>query len=280
MQYTINSMTEHQTGAEVLGLDLKAPVSDELRSALHAEFAKYHILVFRNQKLAAPDFARAGRLFGDIMPQHHADKRSHEHPDVFEIRNEQIGPGKYHVPGENFHTDHSNHACPPKATALHPVSLPSYGGDTQFINMHNAYDDLTDAMKRRIHGLKAVHVFHSKLSPRKVRALASSAQPLAPNTHPIVRLHPENGRKALYLNPLRMESIVGMPDDEAIDLINELMAHATQSKYEYRHRWHYGDMVIWDNRSLLHQANADYDMSETRHLYRIIIVGEPVLAAA
>jgi taurine dioxygenase len=280
MQYTLNPMTAHQTGAEILGLDLKAPMSHDLRSALHAEFAKYHVLAFRDQKLAAGDFASAGKIFGDLMPQHHADKRSNEHPDVFEIRNEQIGPGQYRVPGENFHTDHSNHPCPPKATALHPLSLPSSGGDTQFLDMHNAYDDLSEAMKRRIRGLKAVHVFHSKYSPRKVRALSSTSAPVPPSTHPLVRLHPENGRKALYLNPLRMESIVGMPDDEAVALINELMAHATQSQYEYRHQWKYGDMVIWDNRSLMHQANGDYDMTQTRHLYRIIIAGEPVLEAA
>lgn len=282
MTYTINAMTDRETGAEILGLDLKAPVDDELRKALNAEFAKYHVLVFRDQQLTAPDFAHAGEIFGEIMSQHHKDIRATGHPEVFEIRNEQIAPGKYRIAGETFHTDHSNHPVPPKATALHPVSLPSYGGDTQFVNMHNAYDDLPAAMKRRIDGLRAVHVWESKYSPRKMRPLAeqsSKALP-PPGIHPIVRLHPENGRKALYLNPVRIESIVGMPDDEALALVNELMAHATQKKYEYRHKWRYGDMVIWDNRSVMHQANGDYDMSETRHLYRLMIVGEPVLAAA
>jgi taurine dioxygenase len=282
MQYTINPMTDHETGAEISGLDLKAPMDDELRTALNAEFAKYHVLVIRDQKLTAPDFAQAGEIFGEIMSQHHKDIRATGHPEVFEIRNEQIAPGKYRIAGETFHTDHSNHPVPPKATSLYTVTLPSYGGDTQFVNMHNAYDDLPDATKRRIDGLRAMHVWESKFSPRKLRPLAeqsSKALP-PPAMHPIVRLHPENGRKGLYLNPVRMESIVGMPDDEAQALIKELMAHATQKKYEYRHRWRYGDMVIWDNRSLMHQANGDYDMKETRHLYRIMIVGEPVLAAA
>jgi taurine dioxygenase len=282
MQYTINPMTDHETGAEISGLDLKAPMDDELRKALNAEFAKYHVLVFRDQKLTAPDFAHAGEIFGEIMSQHHKDIRATGHPEVFEIRNEQIAPGKYRIAGETFHTDHSNHPVPPKATSLYTVTLPSYGGDTQFVNMHNAYDDLPDATKRRIDGLRAMHVWESRFSPRKLRPLAeqsSKALP-PPAMHPIVRLHPENGRKGLYLNPVRMESIVGMPDDEAQALIKELMAHATQKKYEYRHRWRYGDMVIWDNRSVMHQANGDYDMKETRHLYRIMIVGEPVLAAA
>jgi taurine dioxygenase len=282
MKYTINPLTGHATGAEILGLDLKSPVDAQTRDALNAEFAKFHVLVFREQQLTAPDFARAGEIFGEIMSQHHKDIRATGHPEVFEIRNEKIAPGKYRIAGETFHTDHSNHPVPPRATALFPVSLPSYGGDTQYVNMHNAYDDLPSEMKRRIDGLKAVHVWESKYSPRKMRPLAeqsSKALP-PPGIHPIVRLHPVNGRKALYLNPVRMESIVGMPDKEALALIRELMAHATQKKYEYRHPWRYGDMVIWDNRSVMHQANGDYDMNETRHLYRLMVVGEPVLAAA
>ena len=95
-----------------------------------------------------------------------------------------------------------------------------------------------------------------------------------PALHPLVRIHPDNGRKFLYLNPVRMEAIVGLPDDAAQALIGELMAHATQKKFEYRHKWIMGDMVIWDNRSVMHQANADYDMKEVRHLHRIMIKGE------
>ena len=221
MSYKLNPLTGHETGAEIVGLDLTAPVDDATRKALNAAFAQYHVLVFRDQKMTAPDFAQAGEIFGTIMSQHHKDIRATGHPEVFEIRNEKIGPGEYRIAGESFHTDHSNHPVPPKATALFTVSLPSYGGDTQYVNMHNAYDDLPDAMKRRIDGLRALHVWESKFSPRKLRPLAeqsSKALP-PPALHPIVRLHPENGRKALYLNPVRMESIQGMPDDEAQTLI-------------------------------------------------------------
>jgi taurine dioxygenase len=126
-----------------------------------------------------------------------------------------------------------------------------------------------------------VHVFESKFSPRKLRPLDEKSREALPppGIHPLVRVHPENGRKALYLNPVRIESIVGMAEEEALALVAELMAHATQKKYEYRHQWRYGDMLIWDNRSVMHQANGDYDMNETRHLYRIMVAGEPVLAA-
>jgi taurine dioxygenase len=281
VNYQLTSLTSHETGAEIRGLDLKAPVGAELRKALNAEFAKYHVLVFRDQKMTAPEFARAGEVFGELMSHHHKNVRADGHPEVYEVRNERIAPDQYRIAGATFHTDHSNHPIPPKATALHPVSLPSYGGDTQFVNMHNAYDDLPEAMKRRIDGLRAVHVFESKFSPRKLRPLDEKSREALPppGIHPLVRMHPENGRKALYLNPVRIESIVGMPEEEALALVAELMTHATQKKYEYRHQWRYGDMVIWDNRSVIHQANGDYDMNETRYLYRIMITGEPVLAA-
>ena len=96
----------------------------------------------------------------------------------------------------------------------------------------------------------------------------------------MVRVHPDNGRKALYLNPVRMESIEGMGDNEALALIGELMDHATQTKYEYRHQWRQGDWVIWDNRSVMHQANADYDMNERRYLYRLMLKGEVPIPVA
>ena len=279
MNYKLTPLTDHETGAEITGLDLKAPISPELRKALNAEFAKYHVLVFRDQKMEPPDFAKAGEIFGELMSHHHKDVRV-GHPEVYVVKNEKTETG-FRIQGGSFHTDHSNHPVPPKATALHPVSLPTYGGDTQFVNMHNAYDDLPEATKRRIAGLKAVHVFESKFSPRKLRPLdeKSREELPPPGIHPLVRLHPENGRKALYMNPVRIEAIVGMPEKEALALVAELMAHATQKKYEYRHKWRYGDMVIWDNRSVMHQANGDYDMNEVRHLHRIMIKGEPVLAA-
>jgi taurine dioxygenase len=142
--------------------------------------------------------------------------------------------------------------------------------------MHSAYDDLSEDMKRRIDGLNAVHVYLSKYSPRTLGNLTEESRKALPppGIHPLVRTHPDNGRKALFLNPVRMESIVGIEDSEALDLIGELMAHATQQKYEYRHQWRHGDMVIWDNRSVMHQANPDYDMNERRYLYRLMLKGE------
>jgi taurine dioxygenase len=275
MNYQITPMNNHETGAEIRGIDLAQPVSDSIRAVLNNAFAQYAVLVFREQKLSPTQFVEAGGIFGEIMRHHRRTAEIAGYPMVSEVKNVPVAPGKYLIQGESFHTDHTNDPVPPKATALHAVSLPSRGGDTQFVNVHHAYDDLSDDMKRRIEGLKAVHVYQSKYSPREIRPLdADSLKHLPPPAiHRLVRIHPETGRKFLYMNPVRMESIQGMPDDEAQALIAELMAHATQLKYEYRHKWLYGDMVIWDNRSVMHQANADYDMSEVRHLIRILVKG-------
>jgi taurine dioxygenase len=230
----------------------------------------------RDQRFEPEEFKVAAQVFGELQ-QH--DKKEHHvpgHPDVYYVSNDEIVNGRRIIPGETFHTDHSNHPRPPKATMLYAVELPSKGGDTQYTNMHDAYDDLPAETKARLDGLKAVHVYLSKYSPRPLGSItADSLRDVPPpGVHPIVRTHPENGRKALYLNPVRIEEIRGMEESEALALLGRLLAHATQPQFEYRHRWQPGDVVMWDNRSLLHKANADYDMRETRYLYRLMLQGD------
>ena len=273
--FTITPLTGH-TGAEVVGLDFTQPLDADTRETLNQAFAEHHVLVMRDQQFGPEDFKTAAQVFGELQ-QH--DKKEHHvpgHPDVYYVSNDEIVNGRRIIPGETFHTDHSNHPRPPKATMLYAVELPSKGGDTQYVNMHDAYDDLPVETKKRIDGLQAMHVYLSKYSPRPLGSItAGSLRDVPPpGVHPIVRTHPENGRKALYLNPVRMESIVGMEDQDALKLIDELMRHSTQKKYEYRHQWRYGDWVIWDNRSVMHQANPDYDMNERRYLYRLMLKGE------
>jgi taurine dioxygenase len=273
--FTITPLTDH-TGAEVTGIDFTKPIDAEAGAKLNRAFAEHHVLVMRGQHFAPEDFKNAVQLFGELQPH---DKKEHHvpgHPDVSYVSNDEFVNGRRIIPGETFHTDHSNHPRPPKATTLFAVELPSRGGDTQYVNVHDAYDDLPESTKQKIDGLKAVHAYLSKYSPRPLGHLSEESRRNLPppGVHPLVRTHPENGRKALFLNPVRMEAIIGMEDADALKLIEELMAHATQKKYEYRHQWRYGDWVMWDNRSVMHQANPDYDMSERRFLYRLMLKGE------
>ncbi len=273
--FTITPLTDH-TGAEVTGLDFREPIGADIRAALNDAFVEHHVLVMRGQEFSPDDFKAAVQLFGELQPH---DKKEHHvpgFPDVSYVSNDEFVNGRRIIPGETFHTDHSNHPRPPKATTLFAVELPSSGGDTQYVNMHDAYADLPEQTKNRIDGLKAVHAYLSKYSPRPLGYLSEeSRQKLPPSgLHPLVRTHPENGRKALFLNPVRMESIPGMEDADGLKLIDELMQHATRKKYEYRHKWRHGDWVLWDNRSVMHQANPDYDMNERRFLYRLMLKGE------
>jgi taurine dioxygenase len=280
VSFTITPLTEH-TGAEVVGIDFTQPVDNETKSILNDAWSKYHVMVMREQNFTPAEFKRAATTFGELLPHHNKEHRVPGDPDVAYVSNDVIKNGKRFIPGETYHTDHSNHPAPPKATMLFTVSLPSRGGDTQYVNMHAAYDDLDDAMKRRIVPLRARHMYQSKYSPRELSVLSeesTKAMP-PPSLHPLVRMHPANGREALYLNPVRMEAIEGMDDNEALALIAELMEHATQKRYEYRHQWRHGDWVIWDNRSVMHQANADYDMNERRYLFRLMLKGEVPIAA-
>jgi len=274
---TITKLSLH-TGAEVRGADLTQPLPLSLRELLSRAFIAHSVLVVRDQRLDASQFLAAMQNFGEIFPQHNPLFAVSECPLVHYISNQdKLEDGSVYIPGEGYHTDHSNDPVPPKATALHAVKLPAAGGDTQFVNMHEAYEALSDAMRRRIDGRMARHVYQSRYSERKLPQLAGERRitvGTATVLHPLVRTHPESGRKALYINPIRIEEIVGMETDEALALLDELLAHSMQPRFEYRHQWQPGDTVIWDNRCLLHKANGDYPVSQVRYLYRLMLRGE------
>jgi taurine dioxygenase len=275
MSVAIVDLTEH-TGAEVRGIDLAIPVDPETRVQLNDAFSRRHVLVIRGQTLSPHRMLDAVRLFGEVFPQHNTRFALPDCPEIHYISNQDKFPdGRRYIPGEGWHTDHSNDARPPKATVLHAVTLPSKGGDTQFANMAAAYDALPDVTRQRLQDLTAIHVYQSSHSARKLMDLPSAARERVPNAvlHPIVRTHPETGRKSIYINPIRIEGILGLNHNEALPLLDELLAHATASRFQYRHAWEPGDLLLWDNRCLLHKANGDYDMNEMRYLYRVMLKG-------
>lgn len=274
--FSVTPLPPH-TAAEIRGVDLSQPVDEGTREALNRAFAEYPVVAIREQNLTAQQLVDAVQIFGEVFPQHNPRFQVPECPQIHYISNQDRFPdGRVYIPGEGFHTDHSNDARPPKATILHAIKLPSSGGDTQFINMYRAYDDLPEETKRRIDGLRAIHVYQSSHSERKLMSLSEEKRERIPNAvlHPLVRTHPQTGRKALYINPIRIEGIVELAEDEALSLLDDLLAHATQPQYEYRHRWEVGDLVIWDNRCLMHKANGDYDLNEVRYLHRVMLKGE------
>lgn len=276
MTITFRPLSDH-TGTEAIGIDLRRTPDAATRRALNAAFVEHSVLVVRDQNLSPHEMVTAVELLGDIFEQHNQRFQLPDCPQIHYISNQDHYPdGTRYIPGAGYHTDHSNDATPPKATVLHAVKLPDQGGDTQYVNMHAAYDGLSDTMKARLQGLRGRHVYQSRFSKRKLMNLPKGrAHEITTSVlHPLVRTHPESGRKALYINPIRIEAIDGMAETTALDLLGELLAHATQEKYQYRHNWRRGDLVFWDNRCLMHKANGDYDHSQERYLYRVMLKGD------
>ncbi len=276
MAFRIERLADH-IGAEATGIDLCQPLTAAERDALNKAFVDHSVLAVRDQQLDPHQMVAAVENFGEIFQQHNTRFALPECPQIHYISNQdRYADGKRYIPGEGYHTDHSNDARPPKATVLHAIKLPDHGGDTQFVNMQLAYEALSADMKQRVDPLQAVHVYQSKHSTRKLMSLPEKSQATVPQsvTHPLVRTHPETGRKSLYLNPIRIEALIGLGEAEALALLDELLTHATQERFQYRHKWRVGDLVLWDNRCLLHKANGDYDHAQTRYLYRVMLQGD------
>ena len=274
--FLVTRLSSH-TGAEIAGIDLSGFVGELTRKKLNQAFLDHSVIAIRDQKLSALQFLEAMNIFGEIFLQHNPRFAIPECPQIHYISNQdKFEDGRVYIPGQGYHTDHSNDVEPPKATALYAVQLPKTGGDTQFVNMCEAYDALPEEMKKRIDGLRARHVYQSKYSERKLPTLTKERSKIVSGAviHPIVRTHPVTGRKAIYINPIRIEGIVGMPAQQALSLLDELVEHAIQHKFQYRHKWKAGDLVIWDNRCLMHKANGDYPVSEVRYLYRVMLKGD------
>jgi taurine dioxygenase len=178
------------------------------------------------------------------------------------------------VSNYRWHTDKSYYPVPPMLTALYAVELPPSGGDTEFANTAMGHAALAEATKRQIEGLRVV--FYWGAGAREPDASPRSPADLRdhpPVDHPLVRTHPESGRKALYLGN-HASHILGMPEAEGRTLLDELLEHTTKPQFVYGHRWRIGDLVIWDNRCLLHRAVANYEMGRYRRvLHRSVVRG-------
>lgn len=196
-------MTAH-TGAEVRGVDLTHPVAPQARDALNRAFLEHGVLAIRGQSLGPRQMLDAVAVFGQVFQQHNTRFALPECPQIHYLSNEDRFPdGTRYIPGEGWHTDHSNDTRPPKATVLHAVALPDHGGDTQFANMAAAHAALPAALQERIAGLMAIHVYQSSHSARKLMTLSDAGRERVPNAvlHPLVRTHPETGARSIYVNP-------------------------------------------------------------------------------
>lgn len=261
------------------GVEAEADVSGDFDfRALEKAFFDHQVLVLRDQRLGAKQFHAFAKRFGP--PEPHVIDQFH-HPEIADILilSNVVKDGRptgLADAGTYFHTDYSYLDLPARATTLYSIMVPKAGGDTLFADQYTAYDDLPAAMKKRLDGLIALHHYGNRNNldeqSRTVASVLSEEQKQKVTwvRHALARKHPVTGRTALYAVSGSSFRIEGMPDDEALDLLEELRVHATQEKYHYRLKYGVGDVVVWDNASLLHSATL-IDPNDARTLWRITI---------
>lgn len=266
-------------GAEVVGLDLTADLAPDVIDALTEAFLTHHLLCFRSKPLPAADFARVARHFGEPQLQL---LRHRWHEDVPEVSfldstyktSEDKPDDLRQVRLSGWHTDDSYFAVPAKATMLQLLAIPDSGGETKFANTRRAYLDLSDTMKAWIDGRRAVHAYDTRRAPARAENRTSEEADETPDVvHPLVRTHDNTGDRAIYFNPNRTDRVVGLDRAESDALLDALYDHITQGRYQYHHKWRLGDILLWDNRSLIHAVNTDFPVGQTRRHQRILLKG-------
>jgi len=250
-------------GARIDGLDLAKPLSGSDLAQLKQAFLDFHVLHIPGQGHLTPDQQIAfGRLWGELHYTPTPDHCLPGYPEILVLETEGAPSTT-----DKWHSDVTMDECPPMGSILLGRTIP-VGGDTIFANQYLAYDALSEGMKQMLDGLRAVH-------NGDVFGPAGGIDPatLPSNLHPVVRTHPETGRKALFVNTIYTSRFEDMTVEESLPLLNYLRTHSVQPNFTFRHRWTEGDLLMWDNRCLQHFAVADYG-TQRRTMHRIAILGD------
>ncbi|MCD9120710.1 TauD/TfdA family dioxygenase [Cupriavidus sp. UGS-1] len=268
-------------GAEVVGLDLSQPLSDADFARIHRAHLDHHVLVFRDQRITPDQQTAFSRRFGPLQIHVLHQFQLAGHPEILIVSNvlkdgKPIGLGDA---GHFWHSDLSYKEKPSLGSLLHAQELPAEGGDTLFANQHLAWETLPAELKRAVEGRQAEHTYLARYaelqqrSPWRPNLTAEQIAQVKPVLQPVVRTHPETGRRALFVSEHFTTRIVGLPEDESRALLDALFAHSVKPEFVYRHRWQPHDLVFWDNRSLLHLA-AGCPADQRRVMYRTTIEGD------
>jgi taurine dioxygenase len=264
-------------GAEILGADA-ATLSPAAFAVIYRAFLDHHVVVLRNQRLEIPGFLGYAARYGSLRPHMNTNARHPEVPELMLLDNHATGktdkPTVLTKRGVGWHSDLGYETEPAKATALYAITIPSRGGDTLFSNMHLAYEDLSEDLKVRIEGKTATFRYGGRTDFNLGLLAKEDRDKRATVRHSIVRVHPETGRRALYISPTQILAIDDLDPSDSDGLIGELESHVAESAGIYRHQWSVGDLVIWDNRCLLHTATGDYPAHERRLHWRTTIMTE------
>ncbi len=279
----------HALGAEISGIDISKSVDDKSFAPIHAAFLEHGILLFRGQSLTREQHIAFSRWFGELDKQdaHRVNHMDPAYPELYFVTNKPKPDGsstdeKFNdqfiatsYQGADWHTDRSYKLTPSMATLLRGVELPEIGGDTMFANCYRAYDTLSEGMKKLIDGLYGAHIQEGRSLDHSSPEKLEESKRRNRTAQPLVRVHPETGRKALYLG-YRIRHIIGMTAEESAPLLRTLHEHATHPQLVYRHVWQKHDLIIWDNRCTMHIALGDFDRAhQLRHMEKTYVLGTP-----
>lgn len=277
----IRKLTEH-TGAEVTGVDLATALQPQVVDLLRSACAEHIVLLFRGQQAMGPQrYVEFAKRFGDELELHRQRQLCHpDHHEIFVVSNvvengKPIGGSRV---GLNWHTDHYHLDIPARFTFLHAIEVPPEAGETRYANGYAAYDALPDATKRRIADLKVHHSrtrMFLKILPEATPEEVENERRLMPDVwHPLLRTHPETGRKGLFLGGEAGSQIDGLPEAEAEQLFRELLEHMIQDRFLYTHVWQPGDVLMSDNRGSIHRAREWDEVAHRRILWRVTVFGD------
>ncbi|CAN5713437.1 TauD/TfdA family dioxygenase [soil metagenome] len=282
MSLVIQPVSPH-IGAEVIGADLRQPVGDNLFRELHQAWVDADgLLVIRDQLLTPEQQISFSRQFGELASA--GDNPLIQkytlpgYPEIFRVSNkkEDGEPLGREDAGTYWHSDGTWQTFPSKASILYGIEIPRVGGNTMFADLYQAWETLTPTLQRMLEGLKAVHAMANAGGTSFEREFTGKGDVVAAKTavHPLVIVHPDSGRKALFVNRGYTAQIVGLSRPESDALLGFLFQHSTAPELVYRHSWRPHDLVIWDNRCTAHYAIPDYKAVGDRYLHRTSVKGD------
>lgn len=262
-------------GAEVVGVDLSTELDSATFASVRDAFNQHSVLVFREQELTPDQQVAFSRRFGNLMVHVLKEALLDGHPEIYRLSNVVKGGKAQGRPnaGQYWHSDLTYEAHPSLGSLLYGLQVPDVGGDTMFVSTAHAFETLSPTMQRFLENLTAEHTFAHAFRNRGPSPTISQStfDERPPVTHPVVRTHPETGRKCLFVNPGFTVKINELSAEESDVLLEFLYRHMTRPEVVLRHKWHDGDAVLWDNRATAHRGVGDYDASKPRHMHRTTI---------
>jgi taurine dioxygenase len=247
-------------GANILDVDVTR-LGDNQWEEINHLFLKHHVLAFPGQTLTPEQHMAFGARWGQLVRHPYAGRK--DYPDLIELKN----TGKKRDVNQHWHSDMTYNRAPPKLTMLYALEAPEIGGDTAFANQVIAYNELSDGLKSTLANMEAEH---TAVSLAALYNADASETPRA--THPVIRTHDETGEKALYVCRAFTQKFTGWRRNESQGLLETLFNHSTRPEYQARHRWQVGDLIMWDNRAVLHYAVHDHG-DKPRLIHRLQVEG-------